>query len=656
MDSSDESQVVAVYNSSEKKVHILKVGKFKIVATKNEDKDYKFQTIQSDIITVKAKPVSLEGIEVYDKIYDGNKEAQISKNPTILGNIDGENLSVAIGKAYFGNETAGQNKTVFFENFSLEGKRASNYTLISQPDTITANIEKRAVNIEGLSALGKTYDGNTTAKTTTDYEITNLVDGETIDIEYGKANFADKNVGNSKVVTFSEFGITGSNSANYFLKSQPKGILANIEPKGVDVVNININSKVYDRTNKATFKSNPELSGVIAGDDITLINGNPSFSSIAVSNSVSIEFTAFSIKGADSKNYYLNGQLNGVTAEITPKNLKIANLKVKDKTFDGDNTAEFEIPPTLEGVIKPDEVTLSISTPTFSSKEAGKNIPIIFTPEFSISGKDSSNYFLEPHPDITANINIATQLDNQSNTPSEPEQQKSITPEPNDQNDILSSEHQKNVNSEPDDNNDIPSSEQQKDATPETDHIVFSQQDSNSKVWVEAPAGVFPKNSKLIVQTLNYDPEEYEKVLEGLDEDKKQTAERLKLFEIHVINSDGDIIQPTTDYGLVTVRIPIPDDFDKDDLEVYRVLFDLPDSEFDEYVVTIDNKHYCEFKTDHFSPYALIDKKSDNNFSKIIIVVSILILLIMIAILLFILFKRNKDENQNSNQLNSSDD
>ncbi len=692
-------------------VKILKKGTFTITATKAANENYNGTTVQSSLITVNPKSVTLENIEVEDKTYDGDNEAGISKEPVLVGGVVGDDLSFVVGKAFFDNKDAGKDKTVTFTDFSLDGTKCENYVLLSQPTPVKANINKRAVNILGLSVENKIYDGLTDAKITGIYWFANLVGKENVDIKYGKADFSDKNIGDSKTVIFSEFDIAGSNSQNYFLESQPESVLANIEPKGIDIVNININSKIYDRTNKASFKSDPELSGIIAGDDISLISGTPSFKSSNVSENIPIEFTQFSIEGLDAQNYYLKAQPSAVTANIKPKELIIEDLKIKDKIYDGNDVAEFETTPTLDGVISPDEVILSVgtpsfrssnvsenvpveftqfsiggldaqnyylkaqpsavtanikpkeliiedlkikdkiydgndvaefettptldgvispdevilstSTPIFSSKEVGNNISIIFTPEFSISGKDSHNYSLEPHPDITANINISTQPDNQNNMPVESEQQKSLSPEANQQHGVST---------------------------------VFNCQDNDSGVWVEAPAGVFPENSKLIVQTLNYDPEEYEKVLTGLDEDKKQMAERLKLFEIHVIDSSGNIIQPNTDYGLVTVRIPIPDDFDKDDLEVYRVLFNLPDSEFDEYVVTIDNKHYCEFKTDHFSPYALVDKKSDDNFSKIIIVVSILILLIMIAILVFIFLKKNKDKNQNSNKLKSLDD
>ena len=562
-------------------VKILKVGTFNITAVKSADENYNEQSVQSDEITVSPKPVLLENIKVYDKIYDASNEARISESPIIVGNIDGDELGFVTGKAFFENCDAGQEKTVVFSGFSLQGEKAENYVLASQPAPIKANIEKRAVNIEGLSASDKMYDANTDATIVYDPKIINKLDKDMIEVKYGKANFSDKNVGLMKQVNFSEFDIIGDQSHNYFLESQPNNVLANIYKKDIEIVNVNVNSKIYDRTTKASFKSNPELFGIVSGDEVLLAGGTPSFTSSSVAENIPIEFTEFSIDGKDSQNYNLKYQPNQVTANITQKELVIKNIKIKDKPFDGYNTAEFEFTPSLEGIISPDEVGLSIGTPTFKSKYVAQNIPIIFTPEFSIYGKDSPNYFLAPHPQISANINISDS---------------------------------------------------------------FVQIDPITNLWVEAPAGVFPKGSRLVVRKIPHGSEEYEKVINGLDEDKKQIAEKLLLFEIYVVDLNGNIVDPNTDNGLITVRIPVPDDFDKEDLEVYRILFDLPDDDFDEYVVTINSNTYCEFKTDHFSHYAFIDKKNQNNFVIIISVISLL-LLILILISAYLIYKKFKKNN-----------
>ena len=91
--------------------------------------------------------------------------------------------------------------------------------------------------------------------------------------------------------------------------------------------------------------------------------------------------------------------------EITPKELTITDLKVKDKQYDGTNSAEFDGTPVLNGVVDGDDITLVNGIPTFDSVTTGENIPISFT-EFALSGDSVTigNYTLTQPSGITANI------------------------------------------------------------------------------------------------------------------------------------------------------------------------------------------------------------------------------------------------------------
>ena len=91
--------------------------------------------------------------------------------------------------------------------------------------------------------------------------------------------------------------------------------------------------------------------------------------------------------------------------EITPKELTITGLKVKDKQYDGKNTAEIDGTPALDGVVADDDVPLVNGIPTFDSVTTGENIPISFT-EFTLAGDSTTvgNYTLTQPSGITANI------------------------------------------------------------------------------------------------------------------------------------------------------------------------------------------------------------------------------------------------------------
>lgn len=95
--------------------------------------------------------------------------------------------------------------------------------------------------------------------------------------------------------------------------------------------------------------------------------------------------------------YRLISQPEDKTAAITAKELKIGDLKIKDKYYDGT--------PCLLGLVDGDRLELLNGVPTFDSINAGKNISVSFT-EFTLSGDNVTvgNYRLTPPLGITADI------------------------------------------------------------------------------------------------------------------------------------------------------------------------------------------------------------------------------------------------------------
>lgn len=76
-----------------------------------------------------------------------------------------------------------------------------------------------------------------------------------------------------------------------------------------------------------------------------------------------------------------------------------------------------------------------------------------------------------------------------------------------------------------------------------------------------------------------------------------------RLYDINLL-SNGTKIQPN---GKVKVSIPIPSDFDKTKLSVYRVS---ENGDKTEYKVTVEGD-YATFETDHFSMYVLAEKTAE---------------------------------------------
>jgi hypothetical protein len=92
--------------------------------------------------SITPKALSVNGLTAADKIYDGNTATKVTGVIKSYGGVvDGDYISLVIGKANFDDANAGLNKPVTFSGFSLAGSDKDNYSF-SQPASVTANIEK----------------------------------------------------------------------------------------------------------------------------------------------------------------------------------------------------------------------------------------------------------------------------------------------------------------------------------------------------------------------------------------------------------------------------------------------------------------------------------------------------------------------------------
>lgn len=122
--------------------------------------------------------------------------------------------------------------------------------------------------------------------------------------------------------------------------------------------------------------------------------------------------------------------------------------------------------------------------------------------------------------------------------------------------------------------------------------------DTKTNIKLEFKEDVVSKNAKLEIEKI-VEGKTYEEVKEEL-----QNVNKFMLFDIE-LSENGTKIQPN---GKLKVNIPIPDDFDKTKLAVYRV--EKQDTiKYEVKVVTIDNISYAQFETEHFSNYILAEKE-----------------------------------------------
>lgn len=127
-------------------------------------------------------------------------------------------------------------------------------------------------------------------------------------------------------------------------------------------------------------------------------------------------------------------------------------------------------------------------------------------------------------------------------------------------------------------------------------------QDNNTNIKLDFKDNVLEDNTILQVTP----------IAEGLDYEKIQTVlsnvKKFVVFDINLLRN-GVKIQPS---GNILVSIPVPEHFNKNKLEVYRM-----DREnkikYDIKLTVIDNKDYVQFETNHFSYYVIAEKISSNS-------------------------------------------
>ncbi|MBD3581249.1 YDG domain-containing protein [Flavobacterium selenitireducens] len=281
------------------------------------------------------------------------------------------------------------------------GTYSGNVALASGTATVTKSIPNSTVSpksilVTGATVQDKIYDRTTNA-TIVGAVATGLVNDDVISVT-GGGTFASFDADQDVAVTAS-LSLSGTNATSYTF-TQPTGLTADITPKAISLANVAVGDKVYDQTTSATITAG--LDGVIAPDEV-LVNVSGFFTSPFAGENIPVAVSA-DLFGADVANYTLE-PVTGVTADIAPKNLVILNAVAQNKVYDGNTNAQ--ITGTLDGVIAPDEVVLTLQG-TFASAEVGMDIAVTST---SFITGDIANYVLQQPTGLDANISAEALLE-----------------------------------------------------------------------------------------------------------------------------------------------------------------------------------------------------------------------------------------------------
>jgi hypothetical protein len=205
-----------------------------------------------------------------------------------------------------------------------------------------------ALAVAGTTVAAKVYDGSTAATITAAGTLVGILGADAVSILNsntpalsGTATFASANVNAAQAVAITSLALTGASAGNYSLV-QPTGVSAAITPKPLTLTGTSIANKVYDTTTVATITNAGGISGMIAGDIVTLNSGaaTASFGSADVAyqagvvTSKAVTVSGLSLSGAAAANYSV-AQPVGLTATITPKPLSLSGVvATTTKTYD----------------------------------------------------------------------------------------------------------------------------------------------------------------------------------------------------------------------------------------------------------------------------------------------------------------------------------
>jgi hypothetical protein len=250
-----------------------------------------------------AKQISISGTVVATKTYDGTTSATLSGG-RLVGVVSGDNL-VLNQSGNFTNKNAGNNVAVNVTDI-LAGTSASNYSLV-EPSGVTGNILPKTINAVATGA-NKTYDGTTNDNVS--LALLGVVSGDNVLVNDISANFADKNVGNNKIVTVSGISLSGSDQSNYSIGSNQITTQVNITPATL-FYNAN-NATVYTGTNFGNLSGT--ITGFVVGDNIAnSTTGVTAWSTPATTNSTPGKY-AINGGGLNSQNYVFEQNPSNNTA------------------------------------------------------------------------------------------------------------------------------------------------------------------------------------------------------------------------------------------------------------------------------------------------------------------------------------------------------
>ena len=339
------------------------------------------------------------------KVYDATTVATLGGSPVVaaLGSD-----AVGVGGTPFGffaDKNVGTAKSVAVGGYALSGADAGNYLLV-QPSGLSADITPATLQITGVTAANKVYDGSVVATVSGSGAVAALGNDVVTVSGTPLASFASKDVGTAKTVLVSGLSLGGPDAANYLVGSAALVSTADITPATLQVNGLVASNKVYDATVAATLSGSASVTPL--GNDIVAVSAAPvgSFVDKNVGTGKSVSIGALSLTGPDAGNYTPVAPV-ALSADITPATLTVTGVSASNKVYDATTIATLGGSPVV-AALGSDAVGVG-GTPFgfFADKNVG-TAKSVAVGGYALSGADAGNYLLVQPSGLSAAITPAT--------------------------------------------------------------------------------------------------------------------------------------------------------------------------------------------------------------------------------------------------------
>lgn len=336
------------------------------------------QTGLSTTGTIERRTLSLSGLRAQDKTYDGQATALVTYGRD--DRVAGDAL-VVTATGSFDDKRAGSGKTVT-ATAALGGADAGNYVVSLAEDRTQASIFQRLLNLSGLSASDRVYDG--TQRASVRFAGDDRVAGDQLTV-LANGQFDNVHAGDGKRVTVTQVALSGPDADNYRLEPAVRDTTASITPRALTVSQVTGQNKVYDGHRVAQVRIGAD--DRVAGDDLTL-TATASFDSKQAGTGKRVEVQDIALSGANAGDYTVSASGLVTAADITRRLLSLSELQAQDKAYDGTRTAQIRY--GRNDRVAGDDVAVS-ATGQFDNKQAGSGKRVTVD-GVTLSGADAGNY------------------------------------------------------------------------------------------------------------------------------------------------------------------------------------------------------------------------------------------------------------------------